>query len=95
MYEGLNNSGRTGLIAGGRIQFSPRSVLWTSGNPALDSLVAIEATNVQVMHWTECRTCPANADGLFKHSPSLDRNARDFERQQALNAGQVNNLQAR
>ena len=65
------------------------------GNPALDGLIAIEATNVQVL---PLDGLPQPAEAIpqaLAGMPFLDRNRGDIERRSVANAEQVNELRNR
>ncbi|HEY5885696.1 MAG TPA: DUF11 domain-containing protein [Pyrinomonadaceae bacterium] len=65
------------------------------GNPALDGLIAIEATNVQVLP-IEGLPQPTQAiPQSLATIPSLDRNRGNIERPSVANAEQVNELKTR
>jgi uncharacterized repeat protein (TIGR01451 family) len=63
-------------------------------NPALDGLVAIEATNVLAMPVDGVPRPDSMTPQVYLNLPSLDRNGRDFERQPSANAKQVNDLRS-
>jgi uncharacterized repeat protein (TIGR01451 family) len=82
---------RNDLVSGGKDSIiATIRALDQWGNPALDGLVAIEATNVQVMPLDGVPQPGAAAPQAYSNLPTLDRIGRDFERQPNAAASQVN-----
>ena len=87
---------RRELTSGGKDSMIATIRAWDQwDNPALDGLVAIEATNVLVMPVDGVASTQSQIP-QFSNAVSLDRNGKteDFERQPPANARQVNDLRS-
>jgi uncharacterized repeat protein (TIGR01451 family) len=83
------------LTAGGKDSMLATIRAWDQWeNPALDGLVAIEATNVLVMPVDGVPRPDPMTPQPDSNLPTLDRNGRDFERQPPATARQVNDLRS-
>lgn len=78
---------RKELMSGGKDSMLATIRAWDQwGNPALDGLVAIEATNALVMPVDGVPRTNAEVPPPSSNLPSLDRNGIDLERQTPVNA---------
>ena len=84
---------RKELTSGGKDSMVATIRAWDQWeNPALDGLVAIEATNVLVMPVDGVPRPERETPQAYANLPSLDRKGTDLERQPPANATQVNDL---
>ena len=83
------------LTSGGKDSMLATIRAWDQWeNPALDGLVAIEATNVLVMPVDGVPQADPEIPQTYSDLPSLDRKGADFERQPPATARQVNDLRS-
>jgi uncharacterized repeat protein (TIGR01451 family) len=81
---------RKELMSGGKDSMLATIRAWDQwGNPALDGLVAVEATNALVMPVDGLPRTDTGTQRPISNLPALDRNGIDLERQMPANARQV------